>query len=86
LEDLIKDIPGFTTCKKYLRQTRRAYYGNKMVYDKNNFNGLSGDKFLKAMRAEGISISGRCDTLNKHQFIEEYLICVHFRRFFLKGG
>ena len=84
LEDLIKDIPGFTPCKKYPGQTRRAYYGYKMIYDKNHFNGLPRNKFLKAMRAEGIPISRGCDTLNKHPFIEEYLSLRSFQKIFSK--
>ncbi len=84
LEELFQDIPGISQCKKYPGQTRRAYYGYKMIYDKKHFNGLSKKKFTDAVRAEGISISGMTRTLNKEPFVEEYLNLPAFQKLFSK--
>lgn len=84
LEELFKDIPGITQCKKYPGQTRRAYYGYGMLYNKEQFNGLPRNKFTRAMRAEGIPIRGGCDTLNKDKFVEVYLNSRPFQTQFSK--
>ena len=84
LEELFKDIPGIAQCKKYPGQTRRAYYQYGLLYDKEQFGGLTRRKFTQAMRAEGIPIRGGCDTLNKDKFVEVYLNSRSFQTLFSK--
>jgi len=84
LETLLKDVPGIRPCQAYEGQTRRAYYGYYLLYDKAQFSGLSRDKFIKAVRAEGIPIGGGVDTLNRDDFVTAYLESPHFKRLFSK--
>jgi len=84
LEELFKGIPGISQTKKYPGQTRRAYYGYKMIYDKKHFNGLPKSRFVESMRAEGIGISGSFRTLNTEPFVEEYLNLRAFQKVFPK--
>ena len=84
LEELLKDIPGITQCKKYAGQTRRAYYVYGMIYDTKQFDGLPRQKFTQAMRTEGIPIGRGCDTLNKDKFVEVYLNSRPFQTLFSK--
>lgn len=84
LEGLLKHIPGIEPCKKYPGQTRRAYYGYYLLYDKEKMNGLPRNRFRQAMRAEGIPIGTGCDTLNKDKFVEVYLNSRSFQNLFSK--
>lgn len=82
LEELLTDIPGIAPTARYPGQTRRQYYGYTLIYDQDRFNGLPRATFQRAMRAEGIPISGGCDTLNKDPFVNAYLNSRHFQDLF----
>ena len=84
LEELIKDIPGISPCKKYAGQTRRAYYGYGLIYNQKEFDGLPRRKFTEAIRAEGIGFGSGCDTLNKDEFVQVYLNLRPFQTLFSK--
>jgi len=57
LTSKIKDIPGITPQKLYEGTEEGSYYLYPMNYDKTAFNGVDRSKFLKAMAAEGVSLS-----------------------------
>ncbi len=82
LEKLLAKVPGISPAKKYEGQTRRAYYGYYLHYDKSHFNDLPRSKFRKAVNAEGIPIQEGCDTLNRDEFVKTYLELPGFRRVF----
>ncbi len=82
LGELLKDVPGIRPCKAYAGQTRRAYYGYYLLYDKTRFAGLPRETFIKAVRAEGIPIGVGIDTLNRDDFVKAYLESEHFKRLF----
>ncbi len=84
LEQLLKDVKGIRPCKAYDGQTRRAYYGYYLFYDKAQFGGLPRERFIKAVRAEGIPIGSDIDTLNRDEFVKAYLESGHFKRLFSK--
>lgn len=84
LEELLKDVKGIRPCKAYDGQTRRAYYGYYLLYDKAQFGGLPRGTFIKAMRAEGIPIGNDIDTLDRDDFVKAYLESGHFKRLFSK--
>ena len=74
LEKLLSQIKGVRPTKKYAGQTRRAYYGYQMIYEKDYFKGLPKAKFTEAMRAEGIPFGKGIDSnLHLDPFIEPYL-------------
>ncbi len=70
LTSLLHEIPGITPAKNYEGCTRSAYHLYMFRYDKNAFDGLPRDKFLKALGAEGIPASGGYSPLNKEPFLE----------------
>jgi len=72
LDKLLVEIPGISPAKKYPGQTRHTYHLYMMNYDKSRFSGLSRDKFVRALEAEGIETisKGYGAPLNKAEFIE----------------
>jgi len=84
LEKLLADVPGISPAKKYEKQTRRAYYGYYLHYDKGHFQELPRRKFRRAVNAEGIPLQEGCDTLNRDDFVREYLNMPAFQRVFSK--
>jgi perosamine synthetase len=57
LTSKIKDIPGIHPQKLYEGTEDSSYYLYMMNYDKKYYNDADRSKFLKAMAAEGISLS-----------------------------
>lgn len=54
----LKNFPGLVPQKQYEGTASSAYYKFAMTYHKEHFNNADPDKFLKAIRAEGIPLSG----------------------------
>ena len=65
----ISEVPGVSPARMYPGVTRYAYHLYMFRYDPAGFSGLTRDKFLKALRAEGIPASGGYTPLNKEQFL-----------------
>ena len=85
LEKLLSGIKGVRPTKKYPGQTRRAYYEYQLIYEKENFNGLSKTRFKEAMRAEGIGFGDGIDSsLHLNPFIETYFNLRAFKKIFSK--
>ena len=55
----LKEIPGIVPRKEYPGTNRVSYYNCCFRYKAEEFDGLSRDKFLKAVRAEGIPVVGK---------------------------
>ncbi len=70
LDALLEEIPGVAPVKMYPGCTRNAYHMYMMRYDPEAFAGLPRERFLEAVRAEGIPISEGYGPLNKHPFLE----------------
>ncbi|MBN1818570.1 MAG: DegT/DnrJ/EryC1/StrS family aminotransferase [Sedimentisphaerales bacterium] len=58
VEGELAKIPGLKPRKRYSPNTRITYFYFEMDYDRNRFKGVSASDFAKAVRAEGIPISG----------------------------
>jgi perosamine synthetase len=71
LTGLLKDIPGLAPAKMYDGCTRNAWHLFMCRYKPKEFAGLSRDKFLKALGAEGISASGGYGNVAWDKFIQE---------------
>jgi len=85
LTSKIKDIPGILPARLYEGTTRAAYHLYPFRYKKERFNNLSRDKFLSALRAEGIPCSGGYGPQYKDDLIEVALNSKNFRRSFSKA-
>ena len=72
LTDLLRDVPGVTPAKMYDGCTRNAFHLYMLRYDAR-VTGLSRERFLQAVRAEGIPISAGYGPLNKDPFLENTL-------------
>lgn len=54
----LAQIPGLTPVRLYEGVTRVSYYMCPFIYDPRAFQGLPRDKFVKALAAEGVGVSG----------------------------
>lgn len=71
LTDQLKRIPGIAPAKMYEGCTRNAYHLYMFRYDPAGFSGLPRDKFLEALRQEGVSCGSGYTPLNKEPLIEK---------------
>jgi dTDP-4-amino-4,6-dideoxygalactose transaminase len=58
LTSRLKDIPGIAAQKLYEGTASGSFYIYAMTYRKEHFNNADRSKFLKALRAEGVSLDG----------------------------
>ncbi|HZT34047.1 MAG TPA: DegT/DnrJ/EryC1/StrS family aminotransferase [Bryobacteraceae bacterium] len=70
LTSLLKEIPGIEPARWYDGCTRSAYHLYMFRYRSEHFHGLSRDRFLEALKAEGIPGSGGYTPLNKEPFLK----------------
>jgi perosamine synthetase len=82
LTSKIKDIPGIIPYKLSDGATRSAYHLYPFRYKKEYFNDIPREKFLAALKAEGIPCAGGYGTQNKEGLIEEALSSRGFQRLF----
>ena len=68
----------------YPKCTRNAYHLYMFRYNSAHFSGLSRDKFLKALRAEGVPASSGYSPLNKEPLLKNTLESRGFKRIY--GG
>jgi dTDP-4-amino-4,6-dideoxygalactose transaminase len=79
----LEEIPGIAPQKLHEGVTRAAYYIYGFRYRKEHFNDAPKEKFLKALRAEGIRFSTMYfDRLNTQPFIENTLNSRLFQKVF----
>ncbi|MDX2149840.1 MAG: DegT/DnrJ/EryC1/StrS family aminotransferase [Bryobacteraceae bacterium] len=82
LTSILKEIPGIAPAAQYPGCTRNAYHLYMFRYDSRKFAGLPRDKFLKAMEAEGIPVSGGYSPLNKEPFLKNTLESKGYKRIY----
>lgn len=58
LRTRLAEIPGITPIRLHEGVDSVSYYMCPFIYDAQAFKGLSRDKFVKALSAEGVSVSG----------------------------
>ena len=81
----LEQIPGIALQKLHEGVTQAAYYIYGFRYQKEHFNDAPKEKFLRALRAEGIRFSTMYfDQLNKQPFIENTLNSRAFQKIFSK--
>lgn len=73
LTSQLKQIAGLAPARLYEGCTRGAYHLYMFRYDPAQFGGLPRDRFIEAMRAEGIPCSSGYQPLNREPFLKAAL-------------
>lgn len=84
LNSLIGEIPGIVPHRLYPNVTRAAYHLFPFLYQKEAFNELPRNKFLKALQAEGVPCSSGYTELNKMPFLKNAFNSRFFQKFYPK--
>lgn len=82
LSEMLKQIPGLQPARHYDGCTNNAYHLYMFRYDAQAFSGLSRDKFIAALNAEGVPASSGYSPLNKQDFLTHAIRSRGFRRLF----
>jgi len=69
LSKLLNEIPGIYPAKLYDGVTNVSYHLYMFRYDKSHFAGMSRQRFMEALRAEGIGSSVGYGHLNKDAYV-----------------
>jgi dTDP-4-amino-4,6-dideoxygalactose transaminase len=69
LTRLFNEIPGISPAKLYEGTTNSAYHLYMFRYDKSHFDGLSRERFLEALQAEGVPCSAGYGQMNKDTYV-----------------
>jgi perosamine synthetase len=85
----LKQIPGIVPRTDYAEVTRTAFYYYGFRYKKEQFDGLTRDKFIAAMRAEGVRLSTGLGVIegkpmNKEGFLEDAFRSKAYQRIYAK--
>lgn len=84
LKSKIKDIPGIIPYKLSENVTRAAFHLFPFRYKETEFNNLPRNKFLMALRAEGIPCSGGYTPINAMPYLKDALSSKIFKAFYAK--
>jgi len=83
LTSRLKDIPGISPQKLYEGTNSGSFYIYAMTYRKEHFNDVDRSKFLKALSAEGISLSSYiAQGLHKEPWVEHILSSRVYKKMF----
>ncbi|HLN56852.1 MAG TPA: DegT/DnrJ/EryC1/StrS family aminotransferase [Bacteroidales bacterium] len=82
LDEQLAKIPGITPYRLANGATRSAYHLYPFRYIKEHFNNAPKDKFLQALRAEGIPCSSGYGPQNKEALIENCFNSRGYKRLF----
>ena len=79
----LEEVPGIAPQKLHHGVTRAAYYIYGFRYQKEHFNDAPKEKFLRALRGEGIRFTTMYfDRLNTQPYIEDTLSSRAFQRIY----
>jgi len=84
LDSKLKDIPGIIPYKLASGATRAVYHLYPFRYQKENFNYVEKEKFMQALRAEGIPCASGYGPQNNYGLIEEALNSRGYKRLYSK--
>lgn len=85
LKAQIAKIPGIIPYKLYDKATRCAFHLFPFRYQKSAFNDLPRDKFLKALRAEGVPCASGYTPLMDMSFIKQAFESKNFQKMYSKN-
>lgn len=84
LSSMLKDIDGITPIKLYDKVTRGAYHLYSFRYKPESFKGLSRQKFLEALRKEGLPCSGGYKVMHTQEFMRNTFESRVYKGFYSK--
>ncbi|MFB3826645.1 MAG: DegT/DnrJ/EryC1/StrS family aminotransferase [Bryobacteraceae bacterium] len=73
LSEMLRETPGVAPARMYPGCTRNGYHLYMMRYNAEAMSGLPRERFIAAVRAEGIPIAAGYTSLNRHPFLENTL-------------
>jgi len=73
LSSLLSEVPGIYPMKLYEKANKGAYHLYPFRYVEAEFGGLSRDRFLKALRAEGVPCSSGYAVLTDKPYLKDAL-------------
>ena len=82
LTRLFHEIPGIEPSRQYEGCTGNAYHLYMFRYRPEAFSGLPRNRFLEALRAEGVRCSPGYRPLNREPFLERAVQSRAFRRIY----
>jgi len=82
LTRMLKEIPGIAPARMYDGCTRNAYHLYMFRYLPGPFGGPSRDKFMAALRKEGIPCSSGYSPLNKDSYVRNLVKNRHYRKIY----
>ncbi len=82
LHSLIKDIPGILPYRLYDHVTRAVFFLLPFRYQQNQPHGLTRERFIEALRAEGIPCSSGYAPLNKMPYLAHAFQTKNFKRMY----
>jgi dTDP-4-amino-4,6-dideoxygalactose transaminase len=82
LSQMLREQPGVAPARMYPGCTRNGYHLYLMRYNAEAMSGLPRERFVEAVRAEGIPISAGYTPLNKQPFLENTLNSRPYRAVF----
>ncbi|MBI1353875.1 MAG: aminotransferase class I/II-fold pyridoxal phosphate-dependent enzyme [Acidobacteria bacterium] len=85
LDGLLADVAGVTPARRYEGCTRSAYHLYMLRYEPEAFGGMSKARFMEAVKAEGIPLSGGYHPLNHDDFLEKAFQTRAFRAVYSSG-
>lgn len=86
LDALLREIPGIVPAQPCNGATRNAYHMYMFRYRADEFGGLPRNKFVRALRAEGIPCSTGYERLNEAAFLRDALQSRHYVRIYGRGA
>lgn len=78
LTKLLNEIPGITPAKLYEGTTNSAFHLYMFRYDPSHFEGLSRERFVKALSAEGVPCSTGYGKMNTSDYVTGLAKSPHF--------
>lgn len=82
LASMLREIPGISPAEQYAGTTNNAYHLFMFRFNSSAFSGLTRDRFIKALSAEGIPSSSGYSPLNKQQFLKTALESRGYKRLY----
>ncbi|MGI6048589.1 MAG: DegT/DnrJ/EryC1/StrS family aminotransferase [Petrimonas sp.] len=82
LKSLIGKIPGIVPYRLYENVTKAAFHLFPFLYNKEYFKELPRNKFMEALRAEGVPCSGGYTELNKMPYLKNAFESKYYRKFY----
>jgi len=82
LTRIFNEIPGITPAKLYRGTTNSAYHLYMFRYDQSKFAGLSRDRFIEALSAEGIPCSRGYGQMNSSDYVRGLASNKHYLKIY----